>query len=448
MTSNAMTTDSRQLVDLIIDADWVLPMTTAAQPWIEYGSLVIDQTRILTVCSQSEAKRLYKSQQQVSLTGHALLPGFINGHGHAAMSLLRGFADDLPLQSWLNHHIWPAEAQHVGEDFVRTGTQLAIAEMLLAGVTCCSDMYFFPNISAQVIADSGIRAQICPPILEFPSAWAQNASEYINKALQVQADFAHHPLIQIGFGPHAPYTVSNNTLEKIIGLADEHNTFIQMHIHETASEVEEAVKAHGERPLSRLKKLGLLSPRLQAVHMTQLTPEEIAWLAATQTSVIHCPQSNLKLASGFCPLPQLLTAEVAVAIGTDGAASNNNLDLLEEIRTASLLSKANSQQADSVNAWQALQLGTCNAATALGLNNKIGSLQPGHQADCMAIDLTAANTQPVFNPLSAIVYAAQSSQVSHVWVNGRILLKDRVLQTLDLTEILAKTHQWRKKIKH
>ena len=443
-----MTTDTRQLVDLIIDADWILPMNDAQQPWLEQASLVVDQTRIVSVCTQATARQLYKAKQQLSLAGQALMPGLINGHGHAAMSLLRGFADDLPLHTWLNQHIWPAEAQHVGEDFVRTGTQLALAEMLLAGVTCCSDMYFFPNISAQVMADSGIRAQVCPPILEFPSAWAQNADAYIDKALQLKADYLQHALIQIGFGPHAPYTVSDATLEKIMLLAEQHDTFIQMHIHETADEVAQAISQHGERPLARLKKIGLLSPRLQAVHMTQLTTEEITWLAASQTSVIHCPQSNLKLASGFCPLPQLLAAQVAVALGTDGAASNNNLDLLEEMRSASLIAKAISQQADCVNAWQALQLGTCQAATALGLGHQIGSLQPGYQADCIAIDLNAVNTQPVFNPLSAIVYAAQSQQISHVWVNGRLLVKDRQLQTLDLSAILADTRQWRGKILH
>lgn len=442
-----MITETRQSVDLIIDADWVIPMTDAQKPWLEQASLVIDQTRIIATCPQSTARQLYKAKQHLSLDGHALLPGLINGHGHAAMSLLRGFADDLPLHTWLNQHIWPAEAQHVGEDFVRIGTQLALAEMLLAGVTCCSDMYFFPNISAQVMADSGIRAQICAPILEFPSAWAQNADSYIDKALQLQADYTAHDLIQIGFGPHAPYTVGDKALEKIILLAEQHDSFIQMHIHETADEVEQAIKQQGERPLARLKRLGLLSSRLQAVHMTQLTAEEIEWLAASKTSVIHCPQSNLKLASGFCPLTQLLNTQIAVAVGTDGAASNNNLDLLEEIRTASLIAKAISHQADSVNAWQALQLGTCHAATALGLGHQIGSLQPGYRADCIAIDLRAVNTQPVFNPISTIVYAAQSQQITHVWVNGRLLVKNRQLETLDVTAILADTCQWRDKIK-
>jgi 5-methylthioadenosine/S-adenosylhomocysteine deaminase len=441
-----MTQDTRQLVDLIIDADWVLPMISDAQPWIEHGSVVIDHTRIVAVCTQQEARQLYRAKEQQSLAGHALLPGFINGHGHAAMSLLRGFADDLALHTWLNEHIWPAETKHVSEDFVRTGTQLALAEMLLAGVTCFSDMYFFPNLTAQVAADVGIRAQICPPILEFPTNWASNAAEYMDKALQVHADFSHHDLIKIGFGPHAPYTVSDASLEKVIQLANDHDTFIQMHIHETASEVAQAVTEHGERPLSRLKKIGLLSSRLQAVHMTQLLPEEITWLAESNTSVIHCPQSNLKLASGFCPLHELLAANIAVAIGTDGAASNNNLDVLEEIRTASLLAKAVSGHAESVNAFQALQLGTHNAATALGLAHKIGSLQPGLQADCIVIDLRSVNTQPVFNPLSAIAYAAQSSQISHVWVNGRLLVKNRELQTLDLKDILDKTQLWRKKL--
>jgi 5-methylthioadenosine/S-adenosylhomocysteine deaminase len=347
---------------------------------------------------------------------------------------------------WLNNHIWPAEAKWVGPDFVRDGTELAIAEMLQSGTTCFNDMYFFPDVTARAALDTGMRACIGLIMIEFPSAWAQNPDEYLHKGLALHDELHHNELVTTAFAPHAPYTVSDATLEKIRMYADELDVPIHMHVHETAHEVESSLAQYKMRPLARLAQLGLLSPRLLAVHMTQLLPDEIEAIAQANVSVLHCPESNLKLASGCCPVHALIQAGVNVAIGTDGAASNNNLDMLEEMRIAALLAKGTSRDATAVPARTALRVATLNGAKALGIDARTGSLTAGKAADIAAIDLSALSSQPVYDPLSQIVYTATRDQVTDVWVNGRRLLANQQLTTLDESALRDKAQAWRDKI--
>jgi 5-methylthioadenosine/S-adenosylhomocysteine deaminase len=433
-----------QQADTVIHARWIIPIEPTIT--LEHHSLVIHNGRIIDLLPTDSAKQRYQGTHTEYLTDHALLPGFINSHTHAAMSLLRGRADDLPLMDWLQNHIWPLEGKWVGEEFVKDGTDLAIAEMLLGGTTCFNDMYFFPDITAQQAIAHGIRASIGLIVFDFPTAWAENSDAYIAKALALHDALQGEALISSTFAPHAPYTVSDGPLQQIRCLSDELNKPIHIHVHETRHEVETAQADNGKRPLQRLHELGLLSPALLAVHMTQLTDEEITLLAETGTHIVHCPESNLKLASGFCPVGKCLAAGINVALGTDGAASNNDLDMLGEMRTAALLAKAVAEDASAVPAMTALQMATLNGAKALGLADEIGSLTIGKAADVIAIDLSALATQPVYDPVSQIVYAASREQVTEVWVAGKHLLKQRQLQNLDVDSLKTKIALWQQRL--
>ena len=434
-----------QTIDTLINARWVIPVEPDGKT-LDRHSIAVHGGKIVEVLPTANAAKKYRATEIIDLPHHALIPGLINAHTHSAMSLFRGLADDLPLMDWLNHHIWPAEAKWVSPDFVRDGTELAIAEMLKSGTTCFNDMYFFPDVTARVCADAGMRACVGLIMLDFPSAWAQGADEYLHKGLKLHDELRNSELISTAFAPHAPYTVSDAPLEKIRMYADELDIPIHMHVHETAHEVDASVKQHGMRPLARLAKLGLLGPRLLAVHMTQLLPDEIKSLAQNNVSVIHCPESNLKLASGFCPVQTLVKAGVNVALGTDGAASNNNLDMLEEMRIAALLAKGVSGEATAIPAHTALRMATLNGAKALGIEAHTGSLVAGKAADMAAIDLSAISSQPVYDPLSQIIYTATRDQVTDVWVNGRRLLAKHQLTSLDEAALRDKAVAWRDKI--
>lgn len=433
-------------VDTLIHARWIIPVEPEGAVY-EYHSLAMRDGRILDILPTSEAGAKYRSHTVLDLDEHALIPGLVNAHTHAAMSLFRGLADDLPLMEWLNNHIWPAEGAWVSPEFVADGTRLAIAEMLRGGTTCFNDMYFFPDETARVVEDSGMRACVGLIVIDFPTVWAGDAAEYLHKGLDVHDRYRAHPLVRTAFAPHAPYTVSNGPLEKIRMYADELDTPIHMHIHETADEIGQSMAHHSERPLQRLDKLGVLSPYLIGVHMTQLTDDEIARYAAAGGHVVHCPESNLKLASGFCPVQKLIKAGINVAIGTDGAASNNDLDMFGEMRSAALLAKAVAGDASAVSASAALRMATLNGARALGLDGETGSLRRGKSADVVAVHLGGIESQPVYHPVSQLVYATGRDKVSDVWVAGKHLLKERALTTLDETDILAKARQWREKIK-
>ncbi|MDX1812652.1 MAG: TRZ/ATZ family hydrolase, partial [Gammaproteobacteria bacterium] len=381
-----------------------------------------------------------------NLDSHALIPGLINAHTHASMNLLRGYADDLALMDWLQNHIWPAEAKHVGPEFVYEGTQLAIAESIRGGVTCFNEMYFFPDEAAKAVDQAGFRACVGLIVIDFPTVWAGNAEEYLTKGLALHDELRHHDRITTAFAPHAPYTVSDEPLKKIVTYAEELDIPVHMHVHETAFEVAQAVQDKGMREIARLQQLGLISPRLMAVHMTQLEDDEIQLCAENNVSVVHCPESNMKLASGFCPVHKLQEAGVNVCLGTDGAASNNDLDMIGEMQSAALIAKAVAQNASAVPAHTALEMATINGAKALGIDEITGSLKSGKAADVIAINLSAIETQPLFNPVSHIVYSATREQVSHVWVNGKLLLDNRKLTTLDEQHLLANARKWNQKL--
>ncbi|MDH5735157.1 MAG: TRZ/ATZ family hydrolase [Gammaproteobacteria bacterium] len=432
-------------IDTIIHARWVIPVTDG-DPVLDHHSIAIHDGRIIDILPTPQAKSQYQAHIENDYSKHALLPGLINSHTHASMNLFKGMADDLPLMDWLNNHIWPAEQKWVSEEFIQNGTELAIAEMLRSGTTCFNDMYFFPDITARIARDAGIRACVGLIVIDFPTIWAQHADEYIEKGLDLRDKYRSSSLIHTPFAPHAPFTVSDEALKKIRVLTDEMDLPVHIHVHETAYEVEEAVKNTGKRPLQRLNELGLVSPNLIAVHMTQLTDDEIELLAQSGSHVTHCPESNLKLASGFCPVQKLLNAGVNVALGTDSSASNNDLDMLGEMRTAALLAKGVTLDATAVSAEQALRMATINGARALGLDSQIGSLEKGKYADIIAIDFNTLESSPVYHPISHIVYSCNRNQITDVWVAGKHLLKDRALTTLDEQKILRKTAIWNDRI--
>lgn len=431
-------------LDLLLLPTWLVPVEPAGVVLHNHG-LGIRGGKIVLIAPREQALK-HAALEVRELPEHIITPGLINAHGHAAMTLFRGLADDLPLMTWLEQHIWPAEAKWVTEEFIKDGTELAIAEQLKGGITCFSDMYFYPEVACQQVHNSGIRAQVTIPILDFPIPGARDAAEALHKGLELFSDLKHHPRIKIAFGPHAPYTVSDDKLENIRVLAEELDAGIHMHVQETAFEVQQSIQHCGERPLARLARLGLLGPRFQAVHMTQIDDADLELLIATNTSVIHCPESNLKLASGFCPVEKLWQAGVNVAIGTDGAASNNDLDLLGETRTAALLAKAVAGSATALDAHRALRMATLNGARALGLADEIGSLELGKAADISAFNLSGLAQQPVYDPVSQLIYASSRACVEHVWVGGKQLLENAKLCRMDEAQIIAKTRAWGAKI--
>ncbi len=428
----------------IIHAEWILPIAPAVA--LRDHAVVVNDGRIVAVMPSTEARLKYRGRSSVELPGKVLLPGLVNTHGHAAMALLRGLADDLPMMRWLTEYIWPAESRWVSADFVRDGTAVAISEMLLSGTTCFSDMYFFPDVTARLAAQTGIRTQLAAPILEFATAWGENADEYIHKALALHDEYRDHPLVRIAFGPHAPYSVSPKTLGKVSTLAEELDLCIQMHVHETREEITQAVADHGHRPLGHLAELELLSPRLQCVHMTQVEPGEPELLARHGVHVVHCPSSNLKLASGFCPAADLVQAGVNVALGTDGAASSNHLDLFSEMRLAALLAKAVSGDAAAVDARQALEMATLNGARALGLEAEIGSLEPGKSADMIAVSCAGVGQWPLHHPESQLVYTQVGPAVTHSWIQGKAVVRGGALVEIDLAELQGRVAQWQTRL--
>ena len=434
-----------ETADSMLLCRWIAPVEPA-DTVLAHHSVVVHEGRILDLLPSEQARSQYDADIEHELDGHLLIPGLINAHTHAAMSLLRGLADDLPLIEWLNEHIWPAESRWVNEEFVHDGVQLAMAEMLRSGTTCFNDMYFYPDVTARAATACGMRACVGLIVLDFPTVWASDAQEYISRGLGVHDHYRGDPLIRTLFAPHAPYTVSDEPLQHIRTLANELDIGIHMHIHETADEVDKAVETTGARPLARLHALDIIAPDTVAVHMTQLTGRQIEDYAATGGHVVHCPESNLKLASGFCPAAALMAAGINVALGTDGAASNNDLDMLGEMRTAALLGKAVSSDASAMPAHEILQMATLNGARALGIAGHTGSLVTGKWADMTAVRLDTIETEPLYEPVSQLVYAAGREQVTDVWVAGQHLLKERRLTTLDGDDILERARAWQANI--
>jgi 5-methylthioadenosine/S-adenosylhomocysteine deaminase len=365
--------------------------------------------------------------QENYLANSILCPGFVNAHTHAAMTLLRGAADELPLMEWLQKRIWPMEGALVDPEFVRIGTQLAAAEMLLGGTTTCADMYFYPVDAARAFLAMGMRAQLAMPVIEFPTRYASDPGQYLSLALEARDALKGEALLSFALGPHAPYTVNDDTFKRIVAYSAELGIPIHTHLQETSNEVEESIAKFGERPAKRIERLGLLSPDFVGAHGVHVNAEDIARLAKNAANIVHCPSSNLKLASGIAPITAMSNAGVNVALGTDGAASNNRLDLFEEMRLAALLAKVQASDASAFPADAAFRAATISGARALGLQDVIGSLEVGKQADVIAISLDGVHMQPMFDPISHLVYTASRADVTHAWVGGRERVVEREL---------------------
>ncbi|SDH35969.1 TRZ/ATZ family hydrolase [Propionivibrio dicarboxylicus] len=440
------TTPQVTKIDLLIEARWIIPIEPAGIA-LENHAIAIDAGRIVAILQQSEAHRRFSPQTIERRPHHVLIPGLVNLHTHAAMTLLRGMADDQPLMEWLQHHIWPAEARHVSPQFVRDGTRIACAEMLLGGITCFNDMYFFPKAAAEAAVEAGMRAAIGLIVIDAPTAYATDVDDYLDKGMAIRDTLRDQPGINFCLAPHAPYTVSDRAFGKVLTLAEQCELPIHLHLHETTQELRDSERQFGVRPLERLHRLGLLGPALIATHAVHLEPGEIAHLARHGCSIAHCPSSNLKLASGIAPITALLAQGANVGLGTDGAASNNRLDLFAEMRLAALLAKAESGQADAVGAHQALHMATLGGARALGLDEEIGSLRPGKAADLCAIDLQDLRLSPCYDPASHVVYVASREQVSDVWVAGIQRIKHRKLTADNEIELISLASLWQNQIR-
>ncbi|TMH86857.1 MAG: TRZ/ATZ family hydrolase [Betaproteobacteria bacterium] len=406
---------------------WIVPVEPAGKV-LEDHAVAIREGRIEAILPAREARARFREHEPIDLPDRVLIPGLVNAHTHAAMTLMRGLADDLPLMRWLHEHVWPAETQHVSREFVRDGTLLACAEMLRGGVTCFNDMYFFPEAALEAALAAGLRSAHGIIVIEFPSAYASDPADYLREGLAIRDRYRDHELVSFCLAPHAPYTVSDATFRQVATLAAELDLPVHVHLHETVDEIERSVSEYGVRPIERLRRLGLLGPNLIAVHSVHVTAEEIQLLSRHGCSVVHCPSSNLKLASGFAPVAALLKAGINVALGTDGAASNNRLDLFQEMRSAALLAKAVSRDAEAMPAHAALRAATLAGAQALGIAATTGSIEPGKAADLVAVSMSAPELAPCYDPVSQLVYAAGREHVTHVFVNGQLLVLDGALR--------------------
>jgi 5-methylthioadenosine/S-adenosylhomocysteine deaminase len=432
--------------DFLIASRWCVPVEPAATV-LEHHAVAIADDRVAAILPVEEARAVFQPSVFVERPGHVLIPGLINTHCHAAMTLFRGLADDLSLETWLHEGIWPVERRFASAELVRDGTELAIAEMLTAGITCFSDQYFFPEIVAETAVDLHMRAVIGTPVVDFPTAWADDAADYLSKGSDLVHDrYADHPLISTCFAPHSTRALSDASFTELRILADQLDVPVQIHLHESAAEIAQSVAATGKRPLERLDDLGLLNASLLAVHAVHVTPDEIRRLASAGASVAHCPSSNLKLACGIAPVRSLLDAGVTVGLGTDGAASNNLLDSLAEMRLAALLATLSASDGHAITAERALRMATLDAARVLRREHEIGSIEAGKWADLVCVDLLRCNSQPVHDPVSQLVYAARADQVSDVWVGGRHLLDRGELTTIHKESLFRRSREWQQRI--
>lgn len=403
-------------VDLIISARWLSPVVPA-NTLLENHAVVIHAGNIIAICPIADVTQ-YQAVETIQLNDHVLIPGLINLHTHAAMNLMRGLADDVPLMPWLEQHIWPAEQVVVSQSFVRDGTLLACAEMLSGGITTFNDMYFYPLGAAEAAVQMGMRANLGLVVLEFSTNYANDAEDYIDKGTAAKDQLRDENLITFSFAPHAPYTVADKTFSQINTLSAQLDIGIHTHLHETQAEIAQSEQTYGMRPIARLANLGLLNSTVTFAHCVHLNAAEIKLLAAHGCSIAHCPSSNLKLASGIAPITDYAKHGINIGLGTDGAASNNRLDMFAEMRLAALLAKGQSGDATAISAHQALEMATINGAKALGLSDKIGSIEVGKLADLTAVKLTDITIQPCFDVVSQLVYVVGREQVTHTWVQG------------------------------
>lgn len=430
--------------DTVLHPDWVIPIAPRRQVLTAY-SVGLKAGQIAAIAPREEA-RLFTANEHITLSGCALMPGLINLHCHAAMSLLRGFADDLPLMTWLQRYIWPAEQQFVSPEFVRDGTELALADLLLGGTTTLVDQYFFPEVTATALDRAGMRALLTFPVIDLKTAWARDAEECINRGLALRDQYRDHDRIEVGFGPHSTYMLSEQSLSKVAMLAEELDAPVQIHLHETRDEVLNSVERVGARPVDFLEQRGLLGPRTQCVHMTALGEQDMDTLTTFGAHVVHCPRSNLKLGSGMCPVQRLLEREINVALGTDGAASNNRLNMLGELQLASLIGKTEHSDSKAVDAWTVLEMATINGARALGQDAMLGTVEVGKAADLIALDLSGVHHMPRHDLASSLVYANDGTEVTWSWVAGQAVVRNRQLQTLDPSDLTNRANHWAEKL--
>jgi 5-methylthioadenosine/S-adenosylhomocysteine deaminase len=432
-------------VDTLICPRWVVPVRPAGSVLADHA-VALSGSRIAAILERNTAEAQFPDARRVLLPQHALIPGLINLHTHAAMALMRGYADDMSLMQWLQTRIWPAEMKVMSHDFVRDGALLACAEMLKGGVTCMSDMYFFPEAAAEAVQFARMRAALGIIVLDFPSPYAADPDDYLAKGLRLRDALRGESRISFTIAPHAPYTVSDRSFGKVLTYADELGLAIHIHVHETDDEIRQGVERDGIRPLQRLRRLGLLSSSLIAVHAVHLEDEEIALLAHHGCSVAHCPASNMKLASGIAPVAKMLAAGINIGLGTDGAASNNRLDVFAELRLAALLAKAATLDATTLPASAALEMATINAARALGLEDRIGSIEVGKEADLVAVKFAGPGLAPCYDPVSHLVYAAGRENVSHVWVSGELLVEDFDLRHIPMQDLENTVLLWQNRL--
>ena len=402
----------------------------------------VEGGRIAAVAPFEGLVSRFPEAEVVELDSHVLMPGLVNAHGHLAMSLMRGLAGSEPLDVWLNEIVWPLEKRIVDRDFVADGTALALAEMIASGTTCASDHYWYPEVAGDAAVRAGFRLQLAAPVVNAPSAGLRDVDECIHRAVELHDRYRDQELIKVAFGPHSCYAVELEALRRVQTLADEIGADIHMHLHETEAEVADARARTGMSWIRVLSEMGLITPSLQAVHMTQLDPAEIECIAQGGVRVIHCPHSNLLLASGQCPVDNLKRAGAMVALGTDGAASNNALDMFQELRAAMLARKAAANDAAVAQAPEMLKMATLDGAHALGLEEEIGSIERGKSADLIAVDLGHPALQPVHDVREQLVHNQVGNHVSHVWVKGRCLYEQGRFNTLDIERVLARAREW------
>ena len=441
-----MKNPNKKNVSIIISTSWIFTSDPESQLLSDY-SVVIENDKIIDLVPQSKVFDEYEADNTYQLTDHILIPGLINTHTHAAMSLFKGFADDLPLQEWLNNHIWPAEKEFVNPSFVKDGSILGLSEMIKSGVTTFNDMYFFPDATAEAVKELGVRSNIGLVVLDFPTNYATDPEDYLLKGFEFRDKWRNEELITTSIAPHAPYSVSDEAFTLINTYSEELNINIHTHLHETQWEIEASIDKYGITPVQRLNNLGIIGPSLTAAHCVYLNDQDMGILAKNKVSIVHNPSSNMKLGSGIADVAKMLKQNLSVSLGTDSSASNNRLDIMEEMRLAALLIKGSTKSPESIPANEAIKMATINGAKALGLSSVIGSIEKNKKADLVAIDLSAIENQPIYNPISTLVYSSSRSDVSYVWIDGKIKLKEKSLVNIDEERIIQLAKKWQRKLK-
>lgn len=441
-----MTNPNKKNASIIISASWIFTSNSEGQLLSDY-SIVIENDKIIDLVPQDKVFDEYEANDTYQLTDHILIPGLINTHTHAAMSLFKGFADDLSLQDWLNDYIWPAEKEFINSSFVKDGSILALSEMIKSGVTTFNDMYFFPDATAEAVKELGVRSNIGLVVLDFPTNYATDPEDYLLKGFEFRDKWRNEELITTSIAPHAPYSVSDEAFTLINTYSEELSINIHTHLHETQWEIEDSIEKYGITPVQRLNNLGIIGPSLMAVHCVHLNDQDMATLAKNKVSIVHNPSSNMKLGSGIADIAKMLKQNLNISLGTDSSASNNRLDIMEEMRLAALLIKGSTKSPESFSANEAIKMATINGAKALGLESIIGSIEKNKKADLVAIDLNSIENQPIYNPLTTLVYSSSRSDVSYVWIDGEIKFKDKKLVKIDEERIIQLAKKWQRKLK-